>query len=69
MANSQRFELNSTDLKKIGTGAIIAILGALLTYGTETIGNVELGQWTPIVVAVFSIIANTIRKFIVDNSK
>lgn len=64
---SQRYTLNKEDLKKIGIGALMAILGALLTYVTETIGQVELGDYTPIVVAVWSIVANIARKYLLES--
>lgn len=63
---SKRFNLNKEDLGKIATGALIAIIGALLTYITETIGQVELGDYTPIVVAVWSIVANIARKYLLE---
>ena len=64
---SQRYSLNKEDLKKIGTGALMAIAGALLTYITETIGQVELGDYTPLVVAVWSIVANIARKYLLES--
>lgn len=66
---SKAYSLNKTDLKKIGKGALIAVGGALLTYLTSVIGNLDLGnQWTPIVVAIGSILINAAWKFIQDNS-
>lgn len=62
---SYRFTLNKEDLKKIAIGAGIALAGALLTYITETITSVDFGEWTPIVVAIWSILANAARKFLV----
>jgi len=62
---SYRFSLNKADLNKIAVGAGVAVVGALLTYVSETITSVDFGQWTPIVVAVWSILANTVRKFVV----
>lgn len=50
------------ELKKIGIGALIAGMGATLTYLCEAIPNVDFEQFTPLVVAVFSIIANAVRK-------
>lgn len=49
-------------LIKILKGAIIAGLGALLTYLTESLANVDFGNWTPTVVAIFSVLVNIIRK-------
>jgi hypothetical protein len=63
---SKIFTLSSIDWKKIGVGALVAITGAVLTYLTPIITNLELGQWTPIVVAVWSVIANVVRKWITE---
>lgn len=62
---SFKYTLNKADLKKIAIGAGIALAGALLTYTTETITSVDFGEWTPIVVAIWSILANAARKFLV----
>lgn len=66
---SKKFSLNKADLQKIGTGALIAISGALLTYLTKVVADVDFGVYTPIAVAVFSILANAGRKFIADYSQ
>lgn len=39
--NSQSFSLNSTDLKKIGTGALVAIAGAVITYGSMIVSGTD----------------------------
>ena len=54
--------LGKVDIKKIGTGAGIAVAGALLTYLTQVVTSMDLGEWTPIVVAGWSIIVNALRK-------
>ncbi|MCK9370235.1 hypothetical protein M0R04_10045 [Candidatus Dojkabacteria bacterium] len=61
-------ELNSIDWKKIGTGALIAVIGALLTYLTQVVSGLDLGAFTPIVVSGWSILANITRKWITDYS-
>jgi len=65
---SVRFSLNSIDWKKIGIGAVVAVVGALLTYLTPVITGLDLGAWTPIVVTFWSVLANIVRKFIADYS-
>ena len=60
-------EKNSFDavtMKKIGTGALIATSGALLTYVSEELTNVNYGAYTAIVVAVLSILVNMGREFL-----
>lgn len=53
-------------LKKVGKGALIAGSGAALTYLTQNIGNIDFGQWTPIVVAGLGIVVNLLRKFLLS---
>ena len=65
MVQSEKFKLNKEDMKKIAIGAGVAIAGAVLTYITEVIPNVDFGSYTPVVVALFSILANAVRKLIV----
>ena len=66
--DSIKYTLNTTDLKKIGTGAMVATIGALLTYLTQVITQIDFGQWTPIVVAVYGVLANIVRKFLAGYS-
>ena len=63
---SKRFQLNKQDLSKIGKGLLIAAVGAILTYVTDMIPNVDFGEWTPVVVAAWSVIANTVRKLLAN---
>lgn len=63
---STRFSLNSIDWQKIGIGALVAVAGALLTYFTPVVTGLDLGSATPVVVAVWSIIVNIVRKWIAD---
>ena len=66
--DSIKYTLNTTDLKKIGTGAMVATIGALFTYLTQVITQIDFGQWTPIVVAVYGVLANIVRKFLAGYS-
>ncbi len=68
MENSEKFSLNSKDLKKLLTGLLIALVGAGLTYLTEMIPSVDFGSYTPIVVAGWSVVANAVRKFLVSKT-
>jgi len=67
LKGSPRFKLNKEDLKKIGKGGIIAVLGAVLTYGSEVILNLDLCNKTAIVTAVWSILVNAGWKWIRSN--
>lgn len=64
--NSPKFSLNTQDGKKIATGLGIAVAGAVLTYGAETIPNIDFGNYTPVVVALFSVFANAVRKWLAN---
>jgi len=64
IVKSPKYSLTFDDAGKIGKGLLIAIAGAALTYLTEQIPNVNFGEWTPIVVAFWSVVVNLIRKWI-----
>ena len=61
---SKPFSMIDLDWKKVGTGALIAIAGALLTYISEVITGINFGSWTPVVVTVWSVAANIARKYL-----
>jgi len=65
---SVKYTFNKEDGKKILVGAGIAVGGALLTYLANLLPNLEFGEFTPVVVAIFSILINAGRKFI-ENRK
>ena len=52
------------DLYALGKGLIIALIGSALTYLTTYITGHDFGMWTPMVVAMWSVIVNAIRKLI-----
>jgi len=62
---SKKYELNKTDMSKVGKGLLIALGGAVLTYLETLIPQVNFGEWTPIAVAVNGVIVNFGRKFLV----
>lgn len=61
---SLRFQIDKEDLIRVGKGAIIAILGALLTYGTEYFTNTDFGSNTAIITAIWAIVVNLGRVWI-----
>ena len=65
---SPRWVLDKQDFKKIGVGALVAVVGALLTYVSQVMTGVDFGEWTPVIVAVWSVIANIGRKWVTDHS-
>lgn len=68
MDASPRGKLNANDWRKIGMGLAMAVVGAILTYVTEALPNVELGSMQPVVMAGWSVLANLVRKWITDNA-
>jgi len=67
METSQKLSLNSLDRKKIGKGALIAIIGVLLTYVADLIPTIDFGAYTPIIVVGNYVLANIVRKWIASN--
>lgn len=61
---SKRFTFNKVEIHKILIGAGIATGGALLTYLTELLPTVDFGEFTPVAVAVFSVLINAFKKFL-----
>lgn len=61
---SKRFKLNQEDVTKILVGASIAMGGALLTYVAQIVTEIDFGVYSPMVVAISSILINAARKFI-----
>lgn len=66
--DSKQYTLNTFDWKKILIGSGIAATGAVLTYGTSLVANTNFGEWTPVVVAAWSIVANIVRKWLAGAS-
>lgn len=53
------------DWRKVGTGLLMAILGAILTVLEEKIPGIDFGPtWTPFIVALNSALVNLARKFL-----
>ena len=67
-STSKRFFLNSIDWAKIGKGLLIALAGALLTYLTELSINIDFGNYSLLIVALWSAVVNVIRKWLVDHT-
>jgi len=60
---SEKYTLNKEDGLKIAKGAGIAVGGAVLVYLAEVLPKVDFGEYTPIVVAILSILINAGIKF------
>ena len=61
---SKQYNLIKQDLIKVGKGALIAGTGVACTYILENVGNINFGDFTPIVVGFISILTNTLLKFV-----
>ena len=61
---SPKFSINREDIKSIARGALIALGGALVTYFVEVVPQIDFGQYTPVVVALVSILLNALRKYL-----
>lgn len=61
---SPKFSLNRDDAVSILKGLMVALIGAGLTYFSQIIAKTDFGQYTPIIVAVYSVIANIVRKWL-----
>ena len=67
-STSPRFSLDKIDVKKIWTGAAVAVGGALLAYVT-TVGFPEMNSaaWGTFLSAMFAVAVNALRKYVTDN--
>lgn len=65
---SRKYTLSREDLTKIATGAAVAIAGALITYLTPIVSNVDWTiagvDLTPVMVVVWSVFVNLTRKWV-----
>ena len=67
--NSTKYQLNKEDGKRILLGLGVAVGGAVLTYLSELLPNVDWGNWTPVVVSLASVLVNAGRKWLKDYTK
>lgn len=58
------FSFDKETVIKIFKGAAIAASGAVLTYLAQYVSSADFGVYTPVVVAVSSIIINAGKEFI-----
>lgn len=63
-----KYTLTKDNLKSIAVGALMAAGGALLTYFNAVVMATDFtyggADYTPVVVALWSIILNTARKYV-----
>jgi hypothetical protein len=58
------FGFNKADFISLGKGVVITLLGALLTYLSSFIAGHDFGTWTPIIMTIWALVVNTVRKSI-----
>lgn len=61
---SPKFNLTTTDWDSIKRGALVALAGALVVFLVETVSTLDVGAYTPFLVAIASVLVNVIRKWI-----
>ncbi len=60
---STSFSLSKTELISVLKGLGIAVGGAALTYLSSYVSGTNFGVYTPVVVALWSVVVNFCRKF------
>lgn len=63
---TKKMTLTKENVRKILTGGMIALTGALVTYFAEALQGVDFGEWTPVVTAISAILVNAIREYLKD---
>ena len=58
------FSFKGINWNKVGAGALVAVVGALLTYITSWVTGENFGTYTPVIVAIWTTIANIGRKWV-----
>ena len=61
---SPSLSVNKEDMTKVGKGVFYAAMGGALTYASEIVLHIDWGEWTPIVVALASVLSNFAWKFL-----
>jgi len=60
------FSFKGINWSKVGIGAVVAIVGALLTYISQWLSGTDFGAYTPVVVAIWGVVVNIARKWLSD---
>lgn len=65
---STSFNISKADLISVAKGLGIAVAGAAATYLSTFIAGHDFGAYTPIVVALWSVVINFTRKYVPDTT-
>jgi len=63
---SPKWQIIGKDLQSLGIGLGVTLAGAGITYLTEYFAKADYGEYTPIIVAVWALIANVLRKLLTE---
>ena len=67
-STSRRYALDRVDLRKLGTGFVIALVGAAATWLSDAATSLDFGMWSPFVAMAISVAVNAMRKWAAENS-
>jgi hypothetical protein len=59
----ESFTFRGVNWGKVGAGALVAVAGALLTYISSWLTGQNFGEYTPVIMAVWTTLANIARKW------
>lgn len=68
-SQSKRYSLDGADLRKLGTGFLVALVGAVATFLSDAATSIDFGMWSPFISMAVSVVVNAIRKWVADNSQ
>lgn len=68
-SQSKRYSLDRADVRKLGTGFLVALVGAVATFLSDAATSIDFGMWSPFISMAVSVVVNAIRKWIADNSQ
>jgi hypothetical protein len=66
---SKSFSLDMTDTMNLFKNALLVAVAAFLTAVVNSLGHLDLGQYTPLIVPMVTVILDTIIKWAKNNSK
>lgn len=66
---SSAFTIDVDDIIKVAKGAVLVGSSAALTYVAQNLGNVDFGVYGPVMVPVFSVVLDTVIKWVKNNQE
>lgn len=65
---SPKYSLVAQDVKSILRGALLMALGTGAVFALEALSKLDLGDWTPVVAIVTTMLINLVRKWLGSHS-